>query len=87
MDEAMNTLLKEQVWNTKEGDLLIFATHPTVADVKFECGDDGQFIWVAHSRFAHLALFPIKYGHIVKTFKTLNGAKRNFIKSYLTPRI
>ena len=87
MDEAMNTLLKEQVENTKEGDLLIFATHSTVADVKFERRDDGRFLWVAHSRFGRFALFPIKYGHVVKTFKTLNGAKRNFINYYLIPRI
>ncbi len=55
-------------------------------DVKFENGrggDDKHYSWTAHSHGeSWLAEYPL-VGDYVKQFKTLKGAKRNFIKNYL----
>jgi len=43
------------------------------------------YSWVAYttSAYSHRTIFPMKSGQIVNFFKTLMGAKRNFIKGYL----
>lgn len=45
----------------------------------------GLYSWVAHtnSMYSHRTVFPMKNTTYVKFFKTLKGAKRNFIKSYI----
>lgn len=43
----------------------------------------GQYSWVAQ-KDGYWGIFPMKNGEYVKFFKTLAGAKRNFIKRYIT---
>ncbi len=46
----------------------------------------GLYSWSAHyDNWRNV--FPMKDANYVKEFKTLNGAKRNFIKSYLKGNI
>lgn len=45
----------------------------------------GKYSWVAetNSMYSHRTIFPMRNYNYVKFFKTLKGAKRNFIKSYI----
>lgn len=45
----------------------------------------GLYSWVAYtnSMYSHRTVFPMRTSTYVKFFKTLKGAKRNFIKSYI----
>jgi len=46
------------------------------------------YSWVAqtNSEYSHRTVFPMRTSTYVKFFKTLKGAKRNFIKSYIEKR-
>lgn len=43
------------------------------------------YSWVAqtNSMYSHITVFPMRTSNYVKFFKTLKGAKRNFIKGYI----
>jgi hypothetical protein len=48
---------------------------------------EDEFCWTAERSWKNTErvgyVFPSKSSNIVKSFKTLKGAKRNFIKSYM----
>lgn len=55
--------------------------------IKFEKNSDGTFCWSAERSYKNDGsvgyVFPMLNVSMVKSFKTLKGAKRNFIKHYL----
>ena len=55
--------------------------HPKFTDVKFEVavtGNDIEYTWMAHT--SEKVVFPVQGPSRIKYWKTLNGAKRNFIR-------
>lgn len=60
--------------------------HYAFRSIEFDI-TDGEYCWCArtHYNYGGGLTFPMKSTHLVRTFKTLNGAKRNFIKR-LYPR-
>lgn len=67
--------------------------HSYLQYVKFESWEhstdrdrkEKPYSWVAqtNSMYSHRTVFPTKSINYVKFFKTLKGAKRNFLKSYI----
>lgn len=69
--------------------------HNYLSEVRFEkepersgfyySPEAGLYSWVAYtnSKCFHRTVFPMKNTNYVKFFKTLKGAKRNFIKGYI----
>ncbi len=71
--------------------------HYYLEDVKFtqepiranDCENlNGKYSWVAHCNreYSHRIVFPMRNTNYVAFFKTLKGAKRNFIKGYIKKR-
>jgi len=72
----------DEIINLKEYDLGLtsveFDQNPLDTYI---AADRGLYSWVAKRGWR--CEFPMKDSQYVKQFKTLNGAKRNFINSYL----
>lgn len=82
----------EKILNTRINEKIILDNF-YIAEVRFDYmpNSSDEFVrehpysWVAYttSAYSHRTIFPMKTGQYVNFFKTLIGAKRNFIRTYL----
>ncbi|HEA66397.1 MAG TPA: hypothetical protein ENI07_06200 [Desulfobacterales bacterium] len=83
MDETIERIMRAGVFFE-----IGMLDHPEFTDVRFEVavtGNDVEYTWMAHT--TEKFVFPIQSSRRVKYWKTLNGAKRNFIRKLKTKGI
>jgi len=84
---------REKILKAKpEEEILI--KHDYIEKVRFFSNSSDEYVrehlysWVAYttSEYYHRTIFPMRNSTYVAFFKTLEGAKRNFIRVYLKER-
>ena len=81
-----------KIMNSKLETKVFLLKHTYMNDVTFEqeppasmdLETRGKYSWVAHAKSTTWrSIYPMQTNTYVKYFKTLNGAKRNFIKTHI----
>lgn len=67
-----------EVWIREIVDLSTLHDHFT--EVSFTYNRHEGYSWIARTKYGVNLVFPSQSSQEIKTFKTLNGAKRNFIR-------
>lgn len=77
---------EEAVKTAKINEIFQIGKEMPYKNFSFDCDDGGEFSWVAERNYDVLGsvgyVFPLRSSNMVKSFKTLDGAKRNMLRYF-----
>ena len=56
--------------------------HPSLKEVWFNLDGDGQYSWIAKDQVGYILHYPRRSTWNILSFRTLDGAKRNFLNKW-----
>jgi len=73
--------VKDKIMSIEIGKSIDLTKHSNMyISVQFSKDIDGEYIWTLYRKGYAGPIFPMQSTWAVKTFKTLNGCKRNFLR-------